>query len=164
MNNWILILLCLLTLGDLNAQTPKRKTYPNDWHLRSFERDSMYGAAVYDAYEYLQGRTPQRQVVVAIIGVASIFITSVVYPLIKSKLTNSQWETIKNYALAGVQAAEIIIGAGKGEEKLEWVGKYIEAQCKAHGIKIDMDTVQVAIENAWKSLGLDHSTEQEKVA
>ena len=105
------------------------------------------------------------EVVVAIIGVASIFISSVVYPLIKSKLTNSQWETIKNYALAGVQAAEILFNAqGKGEEKLEWVSKYIEAQCVAHGIKIDMDTVRIAIENAWKSLGLDHSTEQEKVA
>ena len=105
------------------------------------------------------------EVVVAIIGVASIFTTSVVYPLIKSKLTNSQWETIKNYALAGVQAAEILFNAqGKGEEKLEWVSKYIEAQCAAHGIKIDMNTVRIAIENAWKNLGLDHSTEQEKVA
>ena len=52
---------------------------------------------------------------------------------------------------------------GKGEKKLEWVSKYIEAQCAAHGIKIDMDTVRIAIENAWKDLGLDHSTEQEKV-
>lgn len=96
------------------------------------------------------------ELVVALIGVLSIFITSVVFPLIKSKLTNSQWETIKNYALAGVQAAEIIFNAqGKGEEKLEWVSKYIEAQCAAHGIKIDMDTVRVAIENAWKDLGLD---------
>ena len=96
------------------------------------------------------------ELVVALIGVLSIFITSVVFPLIKSKLTNSQWETIKNYAFAGVKAAEIIFNAqGKGEEKLEWVSKYIEAQCKTHGIKIDMDTVRVAIENAWKDLGLD---------
>ena len=96
------------------------------------------------------------ELVVALIGVLSIFITSVVFPLIKSKLTNSQWETIKNYAFAGVKAAEIIFNAqGKGEKKLEWVSKYIEAQCKAHGIKIDMDTVRVAIENAWKDLGLD---------
>ena len=105
------------------------------------------------------------QIVVAVIGLLGIVITSVVYPLIKSNLTNSQWETIKNYALAGVQAAEILFNAqGKGEEKLEWVSKYIEAQCAAHGIKIDMDTVRIAIENAWKDLGLDHSTEQEKVA
>ena len=96
------------------------------------------------------------EVVVALIGFLSIIITSVVFPLIKSKLTNSQWETIKNYALAGVQAAEIIFNAqGKGEKKLEWVTKYIEKQCKAHGIEIDMDTVRVAIENAWKDLGLD---------
>ena len=97
------------------------------------------------------------QIVVAVIGLLGIIITSVVVPLIKSKLTNSQWETIKNYALAGVQAAEIIFNAqGKGEEKLEWVTEYIENQCKAHGIEIDMDTVRVAIENAWKDLGLDH--------
>lgn len=96
------------------------------------------------------------QIVVAVIGLLGIIITSVVVPLIKSKLTNSQWETIKNYALAGVQAAEIIFNAqGKGEEKLEWVTEYIENQCKAHGIEIDMDTVRVAIENAWKDLGLD---------
>lgn len=96
------------------------------------------------------------EIVVAVIGLLGIIITSVVVPLIKSKLTNSQWESIKNYALAGVQAAEIIFNAqGKGEEKLEWVTEYIENQCKAHGIKIDMDTVRVAIENAWKDLGLD---------
>ena len=60
------------------------------------------------------------QIVVAVIGLLGIIITSVVVPLIKSKLTNSQWESIKNYALAGVQAAEIIFNAqGKGEEKLE---------------------------------------------
>lgn len=96
------------------------------------------------------------QIVVAVIGLMSVIITSVVVPLIRSKLTNSQWESIKNYALAGVQAAEILFNAqGKGEEKLEWVSKYIEAQCKEHGIEIDTDTVRIAIENAWKELGLD---------
>lgn len=95
------------------------------------------------------------QIVVAVIGLMSVIITSVVVPLIKSKITNSQWESIKNYALAGVQAAEIIIGSGNGEKKFEEVKKYIEAQCKEHGIEIDTDTVRVAIENAWKELGLD---------
>lgn len=104
------------------------------------------------------------QIVVAVIGLLGLVVTSVLVPLIRTKINAEQWETIKNYALAGVQAAEIIIGAGKGAEKFAWAKEYIEAQCKAHGIKIDMDTVQVAIENAWKSLGLDHSTEQEKVA
>lgn len=101
------------------------------------------------------------QIVVAVIGLLGIIITSVIVPLIKSKLTNSQWETVLNYALAGVQAAEIIFNAqGQGEEKLRWVSEYITKQCAAHGIKIDMDTVRVAIENAWKALGLDKKNEQ----
>lgn len=104
------------------------------------------------------------QIVVAVIGLLGLVVTSVLVPLIRTKINAEQWDTIYNYAVAAVQAAEIIIGAGKGEEKFAWAKEYIEAQCKAHGIKIDMDTVQVAIENAWKSLGLDHSIEQEKVA
>lgn len=100
------------------------------------------------------------QIVVAVIGLLGVILTSVVVPLIKSKLTNSQWETILNYALAGVQAAEIIFNAqGQGEEKLCWVSEYITNQCLAHGIKIDIDTVRVAIENAWKALGLDKKEE-----
>ncbi len=95
------------------------------------------------------------QIMVTLIGLLGIIITSVVVPLIKSKLTNSQWETIKNYALAGVQAAEILIGAGNGIKKFEKAKQYIEKQCAAHGIKIDTDTIQIAIENAWKDLGLD---------
>lgn len=95
------------------------------------------------------------QIVVALIGLMGLVITSVIVPLIKSKLTEAQWQMIEAYAIAGVQAAEIIIGAGKGDEKFVWAKEYIEAQCKAHGIKIDMDTVQVAIENAWKNLGFD---------
>lgn len=95
------------------------------------------------------------QIVVAIIGLLGLVVTSVLVPLIRTKINAEQWDIIYNYAVAAVQAAEIIIGAGKGAEKFEWAKEYIEAQCKAHGIKIDMDTVQVAIENAWKELGLD---------
>ena len=102
------------------------------------------------------------EIVVAVIGLLSVIVTSVVVPLIKSKLTNSQWESICNYALAGVQAAEILIGAGNGAQKFEKAKDYIEQQCAAHGIKIDADTVQIAIENAWKALGLDQKQLPEK--
>ena len=96
------------------------------------------------------------QIVVAVIGLLGLIITSVIVPLIKSKLTDAQWQMVKAYALAGVQAAEIIFNAqGQGEEKLRWVSEYITNQCAAHGIKIDAETVRVAIENAWKALGLD---------
>ena len=104
------------------------------------------------------------QIVVAVIGLLSVIVTSVVVPLIKSKLTNSQWESICNYALAGVQAAEILIGAGNGAQKFEKAKDYIEQQCAAHGIKIDADTIQIAIENAWKALGLDQKQLPETVS
>ena len=96
------------------------------------------------------------QIIVALIGLLGVIITSVAVPLIKSKLTQNQWDMLMSYAVAGVQAAEIIFNAqGQGGKKFEWVASYIEMQCLEHGIKIDMDTVKVAIENAWKELGLD---------
>ena len=96
------------------------------------------------------------QIVVALIGLLGLVVTSVLVPLIKSKLTEAQWQMIEAYAIAGVQAAEIIFSAqGQGEAKLRWVSEYITNQCLAHGIKIDAETVRVAIENAWKALGLD---------
>ena len=100
------------------------------------------------------------QIVVAVLGLLGLIITTVLVPWIKSKITNEQWQMIVNYAYAGVQAAEIIFNAqGQGEAKLRWVSEYITNQCAAHGIKIDMDTVRVAIENAWKALGLDKKEE-----
>ena len=95
-------------------------------------------------------------VIISIVGVIFAVMVYVIFPLIKSKVTNEQWESICNYAVAGVQAAEIIFNAqGKGAEKFAWAKDYIEQQCAAHSIKIDTDTVQIAIENAWKALGLD---------
>ena len=61
----------LLVFGALavSAQSWKGgwRKYPNDWHLRSYEKDTMYGSAIYEAYEYLKGRQPKREVVVAVI-------------------------------------------------------------------------------------------------
>lgn len=102
------------------------------------------------------------QIAVGVIGIISAIVTGVVIPLIKSKVTNEQWVSIQNYALAGVQAAEILIGAGNGIKKFEKAKQYIEKQCAAHGIKIDTDTIQIAIENAWKDLGLDQKQLPEK--
>lgn len=95
------------------------------------------------------------QVVIAVVGLMSVVLTAVIVPLIKSKLTADQWENLKNYAVAAVQAAEILFGAGHGKEKLDYAMKYIEKECAAHGIKVDTDSVRVAVENAWKQLGFD---------
>ena len=102
-------------------------------------------------------------IIVAVIGVIGAILTGIVFPLIKAKVTNEQWQMIVNYAYAGVQAAEIIFNAqGQGEAKFEWVADYIEQQCAAHGIKIDGDTIKVVIENAWKEFGLDKHDKEAK--
>ena len=95
-------------------------------------------------------------IIVAVIGVIGAILTGIVFPLIKAKITNEQWQMIVNYAYAGVQAAEIIFNAqGQGEAKFEWVADYIEQRCAEHGIKIDADTIKVVIENAWAELGFN---------
>ena len=99
------------------------------------------------------------QIMVILVTLVSAVMTGILFPLIRSKVSAAQWELIKEFAVAGVQAAEILLGAGNGKEKFEKAKDYIEAQCKAHGIKIDMDTIEVAIENAWKALGLDKKEE-----
>lgn len=101
------------------------------------------------------------QVVVILVTLVSAVMTGILFPLIRSKVSAAQWELIKEFAVAGVQAAEILLGAGNGKEKFEQAKRYIEQQCKKYGIKIDMDTVRVAIENAWKALGLDKKEEAE---
>lgn len=95
-------------------------------------------------------------IIVAVIGVIGAILTGIVFPLIKAKVTNEQWQMIVNYAYAGVQAAEIIFNAqGQGEAKFEWVADYIEQRCAEHNIKIDADTIKVVIENAWAELGFN---------
>ena len=95
------------------------------------------------------------QIMVILVTLVSAVMTGILFPLIRSKVSAAQWELIKEFAVAGVQAAEILLGAGNGKEKFEQAKRYIEQQCKKYGIKMDADAIQVAIENAWKDLGLD---------
>ena len=94
------------------------------------------------------------QIMVVFVTLLSAVMTGILFPLIRSKVSAARWE-LKEFAVAGVQAAEILLGAGNGKKKFEQAKRYIEQQCKEHGIKINADAIQVAIENAWKSLGLD---------
>lgn len=97
------------------------------------------------------------QIVVTIIGVIFTLITTYAIPYIKSKTTNAQWENITTWAKAGVQCAEIVYKtvAKSGSLKFDYVKEYIEKLCKQYHISIDEKTIKVAIENAWKELGLD---------
>ena len=99
------------------------------------------------------------QIAGILVTLLSAVMGGILFPLIRSKVSVAQWELIKEFAVAGVQAAEILLGAGNGKEKFEQAKRYIEQQCKKYGIKMDADAIQVAIENAWKALGLDKKEE-----
>ena len=99
------------------------------------------------------------QIAGILVTLVSAVMGGILFPLIRSKVSVAQWELIKEFAVAGVQAAEILLGAGNGKEKFEQAKRYIEQQCKKYGIKMDADAIQVAVENAWKDLGLDKKEE-----
>lgn len=100
------------------------------------------------------------QLVIALIGILCTAITTYLIPYFKSKTTTTQQANILNWAKLGVQCAEILYtGSGKGDEKRAYVEKYIQKMCEKANIKIDTDSVRIAIENAWKSLGLDQKNE-----
>ena len=70
------------------------------------------------------------QVIVVFVTLLSAVITGIVFPLIRSKVSAARWELMKEFAVAGVQAAEILLGAGNGKKKFEQAKRYIEQQCK----------------------------------
>ena len=45
----------------------KKSKLPRDWHFRCAEEDSVYGADIYRAYDYLKGRKQKAKTIVAII-------------------------------------------------------------------------------------------------
>ena len=92
------------------------------------------------------------EIIVSVIGLISLILTSVIVPLIKAKVSREEWDTLMIYTEAAVKAAEIIFGSGKGKEKFEWVSNYIQQECAARKLKVDMQNIQIAIENTWEQL------------
>ena len=85
------------------------------------------------------------QVAIAVIGLISIIITTVIVPYCKSKTTREQRENIKFWAQLGVEAAEKIYNeSGMGAKKKAFVEKFLAD----HGIILDTDQLDVMIESA----------------
>ena len=82
-----------------------------------------------------------RAVVVLICAV----ITSVVIPLIRSKVTEQQLHTARTWVTIAVEAAEQIYkGSGMGKEKKSFVLEFLEQK----GLKIDLANIDNLIEAA----------------
>ena len=86
-----------------------------------------------------------NQIVEALISLIAAVFTCVIIPLIRSKVTNAQFEKIKMYVGIAVKAAEqIYVGNGRGTEKKQYVVEYLEKL----GLKIDAETLDKLIEAA----------------
>ena len=85
------------------------------------------------------------QVVVALIGLISVIITTVVVPYYKSKTTKEQRDNIAFWTKLAVEAAEKIFKeAGQGKAKKEYVKQFLAD----HGIHLDETQLDVVIESA----------------
>lgn len=83
------------------------------------------------------------QIVIAVIGLASLAITTFLIPYIKSKTSHSQQQTLAVLVQTAVQAAEQIYkGTGLGEQKKEWVIQFLQEK----GIHIDTAAVWAEVD------------------
>ena len=81
----------------------------------------------------------------AIVSLIAVIITAVVIPYIKSKTSVSQQAEIYAWVRIAVAAAEqIYMGAGRGEEKKQYVLDWLENR----NIKVNTDELDTMIESA----------------
>ena len=93
--------------------------------------------------------TPVVEAVVALIGVV---ITCIVIPYVRSKTTAQQREELNAWIKIAVAAAEQIYqGAGRGEEKKQYVLDWLED----HNVTVDEDRIDALIEAAVYELTKD---------
>jgi LL-H family phage holin len=84
-------------------------------------------------------------IIKAVVTLLGFIITGFVIPLIKSKITEQQYNNLLKWAKAGVLAAEQLWPeGGMGQEKKAYVKQYL----KDKGYDIDLQEVNIAIESA----------------
>lgn len=90
------------------------------------------------------------QIIVALIALLGTVITGVIIPMIKAKTTSQQWNNIVSWADTGVHAAEAIYkGAGRGDEKKEYVINFLKTKCEEKNVKIDFEDIENTLESSW---------------
>lgn len=82
-------------------------------------------------------------IIEAVIALFSALITAFLIPLIKSKLTQSRYDSLKFWVKLAVQAAEQIFGSGTGEKKKDYVISFLLSK----GIVFDVDEVTTMLES-----------------
>lgn len=86
----------------------------------------------------------------AIIGLLAMWITIKATPWIKARTTKQQQDLMLSTVRILVYAAEQIYGAGRGEQKLD----YVQDMLKAKGFTVDIDAIEATVRemNLWVPL------------
>ena len=85
------------------------------------------------------------QIVVAVIGLLTALLTTLVIPYIRAKTTQAKWDSAMYWVTLAVEGAEKIYkDQGLGKIKKEYVEKFL----REHNIKLDEQQLDIAIEAA----------------
>ncbi len=88
-----------------------------------------------------------------VIMIVATILTSFFVPWLKSKLDVNQWQTLNEYAMVFVKAAEMLFTqTNAGKAKKEWVIEKLTAIAEEHNLKFSVDAIEAAIENAVKNM------------
>lgn len=83
------------------------------------------------------------KLVIVIVGVLFAILTTKIIPYMNHKLSAAQIAEIKLWVDIAVYAAEMLFtGSGRGEEKKEYVVKFLESK----GFTIDIESIDAMIE------------------
>lgn len=84
-------------------------------------------------------------IITAVLTLIFSLITAFLIPYIKAKTTDEQFNTIKLWVRVAVQAAEMLyVGSGRGEEKKQYVIKFL----KSKGFTLNAEEIENLIESA----------------
>lgn len=85
------------------------------------------------------------QVIIAVLTLIFSLVSAFLIPYLKTKVSAEQLETIKFWVNIAVQAAEMIyVGTGRGEEKKEYVLKFLNSK----GFTLNAEEIENIIEAA----------------
>ncbi len=93
------------------------------------------------------------QIIMALIPVMGAIITGFLIPYIKTKISAARLDEITKWVTKAVQAAEVLFDAPKsGEEKKEYVIRFIDQTFNKNKERITKDQICILLEAAWKEM------------
>ena len=91
--------------------------------------------------------------IMTLVPVFGAIITYFVIPYIKSKVSQTQMEEIIKWVTKAVEAAEVLFYVPKsGEEKREYVIKFIDKMFNSKKEVITEEQIRILLEAAWKQM------------